>query len=60
MDDLEGYRGLWDGRRRRADSYLFWPAMATFRPPGAAAAITPPTRRLDHPMLAAPGHATVA
>jgi SAM-dependent methyltransferase len=24
-DDLAGYRELWDDRRRRADSFLFWP-----------------------------------
>ena len=26
MDDLEVYRTTWDGRRRRADTHLFWPA----------------------------------
>jgi SAM-dependent methyltransferase len=26
VDDLEAYRRLWDERRRRADSHLFWPA----------------------------------
>ena len=26
VDDLEGYRDLWDEERRRADSHLFWPA----------------------------------
>jgi SAM-dependent methyltransferase len=25
VDDLEAYRRLWDDRRRRADSHLFWP-----------------------------------
>lgn len=25
-DDLEAYRKLWDDRRRRAESHLFWPA----------------------------------
>ena len=25
VDDLEAYRQLWDDRRRRADSHLFWP-----------------------------------
>ncbi len=26
VDDLQAYRQLWDDRRRRADSHLFWPA----------------------------------
>ena len=26
VDDLESYRQIWDDRRRRADSHLFWPA----------------------------------
>ncbi|HEX4709144.1 class I SAM-dependent methyltransferase [Phenylobacterium sp.] len=26
VDDLKGYRELWDDARRRADSHLFWPA----------------------------------
>jgi SAM-dependent methyltransferase len=26
VDDLESYRRLWDDRRRRADSHLFWPS----------------------------------
>jgi SAM-dependent methyltransferase len=26
VDDLEAYRKIWDDRRRRAESYLFWPA----------------------------------
>ena len=26
VDDLDAYRKLWDDRRRRADSSLFWPA----------------------------------
>ena len=25
VDDLEAYRQIWDDRRRRADSHLFWP-----------------------------------
>ncbi|HZY97403.1 MAG TPA: methyltransferase [Candidatus Cybelea sp.] len=25
VDDLEAYRQIWDNRRRRADSHLFWP-----------------------------------
>ena len=26
VDDLQAYRQIWDDRRRRAESYLFWPA----------------------------------
>src|SRR5437588_8881869 len=26
VDDLKGYRQVWDDARRRADSHLFWPA----------------------------------
>jgi SAM-dependent methyltransferase len=26
VDDLQAYRRVWDDRRRRADSHLFWPA----------------------------------
>ena len=26
VDDLEAYRRVWDDRRRRAESHLFWPA----------------------------------
>jgi SAM-dependent methyltransferase len=26
VDDLQAYRQIWDDRRRRADSHLFWPA----------------------------------
>jgi SAM-dependent methyltransferase len=26
VDDLQAYRQVWDDRRRRADSHLFWPA----------------------------------
>jgi SAM-dependent methyltransferase len=26
VDDLQAYRQIWDDRRRRAESHLFWPA----------------------------------
>jgi SAM-dependent methyltransferase len=28
VDDLDAYRDVWDDKRRRADSHLFWPAEA--------------------------------